>query len=89
MEQFTIEKNIPVSERFNTTDLKTKLPFDKMEVGDSFFVPFGKDKDKDQKVRNNVRYFTKKCKEGKGFLLTTRKMYSEKGVLGIRIWRTK
>ncbi len=87
MEQFIIKKNVPVPERFNTADLKTRLPFDKMEIGDTFFVPFGKDKDKDQKVRNNVRYFTKKCKSGLGISLVTRKMY-EDGKLGIGIWRT-
>jgi hypothetical protein len=40
-ETFTIEKNVP-----HAVAVRTTYPFAKMDVGDSFFVPYGPDTEK-------------------------------------------
>ena len=70
---YSIEKNIPVPEG------RSKYPFPKMEVGDSFFVP-----SKDivgARISVALNYYKRKNPK-KTFI-------SRKSADGMRIWRTK
>ena len=70
MSNFIIEKNIPYERRAG----KTKYPFQKMEVGDSF-------------VGQNVNSVTAACRFGKDNNMEFRSARLQDG--SFRIWRTK
>lgn len=72
---FEIEKGITIPER-RTGGRKAKYPFDKLEPGDSFFVP-GK-KSMGSTVQSAMKRYNIKL------VAVTRE---EKGVVGVRVWR--
>jgi hypothetical protein len=69
----TIDKGIPLPEH------KTHYPFREMEVGDSFFTKRSR-----QNISAIARYWAKK----ENYTFATRDVV-EKGVEGVRVWRTK
>lgn len=75
---FEIEKNIPIP------GYHCKYPFEKMEIGDSFFVKEASDSYR-RKVRNAANMFGKK----NGCKFKTRSMKNKDGIDGIRIWRVE
>lgn len=77
--EIKIEKNIPIP----VTEIK--YPFDKMDVGDSFFIP-----ENDKKVRLKIQcavrsYFNIYKKKTKA----TMKIISKSLENGVRVWRTE
>ena len=74
---YKIEKNVPMPSRaFKGT---IKYPLDFMKIGDSFLIPFTKEKNHPKKI--SVPYTMARRK---GIDITCR---GEKN--GVRIWRTK
>jgi hypothetical protein len=69
-----IEKNIPLPGNH-------KYPWDKMNVGDSFFVPTENGKSESQHVQN-VSGAAHKAAKKNGWKMTTRKVAG-----GARVWR--
>lgn len=68
-----IDKGVPVP-----TDNYFRYPFRRMEVGDSFFVPFVP-----KRVQSAAAYFTRRNPQ---YRFCTRTV-KEKGVNGVRCWR--
>lgn len=87
MERFEIEKGVVIP---RSSAIYPKMPFDEMEVGDSFLIGYklmSADEDPDKKAIENWRaqvYCRKKeyAKKKKGFKLETRKVNG-----GLRVWR--
>jgi hypothetical protein len=93
MENFNIEKNIPIPEDIRGSS--SQRPWHKMEVGDSVFIPL-KDDDNAQRAKNRLqqstRTFCKKHQPDWKFVLRYR--LENTGVAGtldevsgIRVWR--
>lgn len=76
-----IDKGIPVPQK--TKGRPTKYPIRTMGVGDSFFVPAGKNINS---VRTTV-HSTARAIIGKGCIAI--RAVEEGGVKGIRVWRIK
>jgi hypothetical protein len=74
-----IEKNVPIPGK--TKKKQYAFPFEKMDVGDSFSVPFSKSNY--SKLYLNSKRFTK---DNSGFRFTLRKNETENW---IRIWRVQ
>ncbi len=74
---FEIDKNVPLPARGTSTGGK-KYPFERMEVGDSFFVPWT------QGSKNSVNSSAYWAKKRYGFGFTTR---TDNDYGGIRVWR--
>lgn len=86
MSEFKIEKNVPVPVSYTKNNLK--YPFDQMEVGDSFFIPFkeGQSNEEKRKITNAVSsscFTYKRAKKLNDITFATR-MTKE----GVRCWRT-
>ena len=93
MENFNIEKNIPIPEDIRGSS--SQRPWHKMEVGDSVFIPLKQD-DNAQRAKNRLqqstRTFCKKHQPDWKFVLRYRLEYTGvAGTLGaqsgIRVWR--
>ena len=86
MSEIKIEKNIPVPVSYTKNNLK--YPFDKMEVGDSFFIPFKEEDtlEEKRKITNAVSSssFTYKRSKKLNNLGFATRMTKE----GVRCWRT-
>ena len=74
MEEFKIEKNIPIPQR-------RVYPFKKMEIGDSFFIPLPEGRNV-QYLQSNLTWSARM----KRIRVTTRRT-EENGVFGVRVWR--
>ena len=81
---FTIEKNVPIADkthRGRMPSTKLDLPWQDMEVGDSFFVPVGS--------QDMVRLMNKITASGRGFFgagcIKARSVVEDE--YGIRVWR--
>ena len=80
---YEVEQNIPVCQRVYYTDKSLRLPLDKMEVGDSFLVPWMDIYGKCRTVlsfRDRVSYLTRMI----GIKTTYRTTPK-----GVRVWRIK
>lgn len=79
---FKIEKNKPMPERA----FKTAFPLDKMEVGDSFFVPLRHDKDTIARLQSSIsgktRDWSLRSKNDSKFATRVEGK-------GVRVWRIK
>jgi hypothetical protein len=95
MENFNIEKNIPIPEDIRGSS--SQRPWHKMEVGDSVFIPLKED-DNAQRAKNRLqqstRTFCKKHQPDWKFVLryrleeeTNRAHNTSVEVSGIRVWR--
>jgi|TARA_R100001460_G_scaffold20889_2_gene42919 hypothetical protein len=95
MENFKIQKNIPIPEDIRGSS--SQRPWDKMEVGDSVFIPL-KENDNAQRAKNRLqqstRTFCKKHQPDWKFVLRYRlEEVSDPSnptlveVSGIRVWR--
>lgn len=73
---FKIEKNIPITSIKTTKNFQSKYPFNKMEIGDSFFIP--EKTKKDEKKRKGLYCSAKRF----GIKIATRK-----GEGGLRVWK--
>lgn len=84
MEEYKIEKGIKIPERKRKNN--SKYPFDKMKVGDSFFVKCKKNVlSKTQAIlTTNAAHSIKR--KGLNFKFTSRVSHEP---IGIRIWRIK
>ena len=71
MNEFKIEKNVPIPERFGRCK---RYPFEKMEVGDSFLAPL----DQIESARQSSYYWARKH---------GRKYKTQRQENGFRIWR--
>jgi hypothetical protein len=81
--QFKIAKSKPIPTRPSKTGRPAKYPFEKMEVGNSFFIP-------DLKKRHTIYSCLKtyNINHNKRIQILTRQV-EEKNVLGVRVWRIK
>lgn len=79
---FKIEKG----KEMPTRSLKTTYPFDKMEIGDSFFAGMGHDKDTVMKLQSSISGKARdwSLRSRKDFRFSTRIEGK-----GIRVWRIK
>jgi hypothetical protein len=76
----TIENNIPIPPKGRGR--KRIYPFEKMSIGDSFYVP--------AKKANAVRYCAHFYRSrNKDFHFTTRSEKGADGGYGVRVWRIK
>ena len=79
--KYEIEKNIPAPNEHDYRGGRKIYPLPEMDIGDSFFVPFG---EKDQKkLANSILGCARKDRH-KGKKFTTRT-----DVNGVRCWRIK
>lgn len=93
---FEIEASIPIPKIIKEPKPKRQLkyPFDQMEIGDSFFVPFPKDcsdqKAETRRIRTNVssafNTYMRKIKKTSTHL--TFRVLEKDGVMGVRVWLT-
>ena len=77
--KFEIEKGVPLKKNHTT------YPFDKMEIGDSFYIPIG-DHRKIQSVHTMI------CTASRMYCLTEKqdkKFTTVKDENGVRVWRIK
>lgn len=74
---YKVEKNIPLPVKVEKN--KTKYPLDYMAIGDSFLIPFTKEKYSSNSIKVPYR-----AAKRKGMKITRR---CEKN--GIRVWRIK
>lgn len=80
-----IDRNIPVPSRRNTTGMRSKFPWTKMKVGDSFFV--------EGYSRNGSSRNSTKMGTTMGYKLVPNSSWvvrdvRENGAKGVRVWRT-
>lgn len=75
---FTIDKSIPIPADASKPGSRSKYPLDKMEPGDSFFVPFESEKQV-KHIKSSMAARAKKL----GY-----KIVSAADDTGVRIWRT-
>lgn len=84
MSDFTLEKNVPIPAALRA-GRKSKYPWASMEVGDSFFVPGGK-----ESTMSSARLVAQRRHEGCKFEVREVQELDEDGgaVTGLRVWRT-
>jgi hypothetical protein len=76
---FKIDKTVPAPRDAGRPN--RKYPLDKLQIGDSFFVPAEEVNSIDSVVQSALRYGRRH-----GVKFTTRKV-TEKGKDGVRVWR--
>ena len=74
VKEINLDKNVPLPSKRAQAQV---YPFDKMEIGDSFFV----DLETGRTVRNRASLMTRS-----DFRLTCRTV-TENGIRGVRVWR--
>ena len=84
--RYAVDKEIPIPDNprichINKPKKKTKYPFDEMDIGDSFFVPF-EEAVPNKTVLSRIRS-AMKAEYAKDFKFIARKMND-----GVRVWRT-
>lgn len=84
--RYTVDRNIPIPGNpkichINKPKKKNKYPFDEMDIGDSFFVPFEEDVP-NKSILNRVRN-AMTAEYAKDFKFIARQMND-----GVRVWRT-
>lgn len=84
---FTIEKGIPCP-ALQPRGVTSKYPFDKMEVGDSFFVPVSPKEGEAvehalSRLRSNIEGNKRRVVKMTGHTITVRIVEG-----GVRVWRT-
>ena len=80
---FDIEKNVEIPKKAGAFGRPNKYPFGRMDVGDSFIVPF--DDEDISRVRNRVSQAINKAqKKSPSMRFTLRKLPE-----GVRVWRVE
>lgn len=82
MDEFQIEKNIPMPEVYEGRS--SRYPFETMEVGDSFYVPVREGGDTLTRLRNRLNQA--RTNAHKKFNINT---ITKADMNGIRVWRSQ
>ena len=88
MEDWKIDKDIPVPVGSDRRSGEQKYPLNALEIGNSFFIPLEKGDDLKRMANrlSQARQTYQKRHEGVRF---TQRMWEEDGVIGVRIWRVE
>ena len=90
-EDFVIDSGIAIPEDYHVSI--RKYPFAEMDIGNSFFVGPTYEEETQKKISNRVAqarqtYQKRSARQGDEVVYTQR-MWTDAGVLGIRVWRVK
>lgn len=91
--EIKVEKGIPIIERRSPRERKLNLPFEELQVDDSFFVPYpeeGIDRELACNIiRNCIRHHRDRVQKVTDMVFVTRTIFDKKRKAeGIRVWRT-